>query len=341
MFTKGKPRKLVTAGVDIGNYSVKVIEAVSEQGVHKLTKFAAVELSSPTSEGLNSALKTAVEQAALSTKDIRISLSGPEAIVRIITMPEMDPHDLKNSLKYEADRYIPFNVDEVSIDSYILGKAPEAAGQIRVLLAAAKKDLISKRIKLFEQLGLNVVLIDINVFAILNAFTMCEKDITPENNVGILNLGHKYTNVIVCKGVNPYFTRDVQIGGEMVTSVLAKQLNMEPKEVFKMLSDPAKLDESAQEAAKAAFGKLCDEIRLSFGYFENQFGGSVDKIYLSGGLANTKLFSTILEEVVGIKPQVWDPLKMFTIEPGLDEKRLAVNKSALAVASGLVIREDV
>lgn len=343
MFGFKKIGKRTCTAVDIGSYSTKILEAEIEEGVYKLTNFAISEFS-PNSQNSDLAanLKTTLDSIKLATKDIHISLVGPDAIVRIINMPDMNKQDLKNSLKYEADRYIPFGIEEVYLDSCILGKTKEGAGQMRVLLAAAKKDLINKRIKMFEDSGYNVKMIDISVFSVLNAFTFSEKSVKEDANIAVLNIGHKYTNIVICKGANPFFTRDIQIGGEYIANIVARQTGMPAKDVF--LKSQDKQDAAAsdmEDAVKTALVKLGDEIRLSFGYYENQFGASVDEAYISGGMANVKGLSEYFDENIGIKSVIWDPLKNFTVDEMIDKAKLSANKSSLAVACGLAIRNDI
>jgi len=342
MLGKKKSTKQVAAGVDIGAYSIKILETAAEKETNKLTKFAIKEIPpGTTSDKLPGALKDALESAGLSTKNIRISLAGPDAIVRIINMPEMSLQDLKSSLKFEADRYIPFSVDEVNIDCCILGKAKEGTNQIRVLLAAVKKDLINRRIKMFQDIGYAVSLVDVNVFAVLNAFMKSEKDIKPDSSIAILNIGHRYTNIVTCKGDSPYFTRDIPIGGEHIAGIVARKTSIEPKDVF--IGGPAVQEKQPeiQEAFRLALAKLGDEIRMSFGYYENQFGSAVEKVYISGGLANVEHVPAFLEEVLGMKPVIWNPIGAFEIGDGVDKAMLESSKSWLAIVAGLVLRTDI
>ena len=339
MSKKSKTVKRVCAAIDIGSYSIKVLEAVSEQGTCTLTKFATKNIPPKTSDdGLIKLLKSVVDDARISTKEVNMSLSGPNAIVRFVNMPEMGQQELKNSLKYEAEKYIPFSVDEVNIDSVLLGKSKEEKNQMRVLLAAAKKDLVSKRLEIFNQIDMGVALIDLDAFCVFNAFLVCEKGIDETANIALLNLGHHYTNVVISRGSMPYFTRDIQIGGEYIAKTVAKQLNIDEDQVF---SPGLKVPEDVgnpNDSIKSALSKLIDEIRLSFGYYENQYGSPVDKVYLSGGLINLNGILAHFESNLGQKPIVWDPIAPFKIAPDLKKEVLENHKSQLAVVSGLITR---
>ncbi|MFH1790635.1 MAG: pilus assembly protein PilM, partial [Candidatus Omnitrophota bacterium] len=166
-----KAKKKPIAGIDIGTNSVKILESTPKGEEISLTKYGAKRLPAEANdETVAQTVKMLVSEIGITAKDIHIGLSGPGAVVRFISMPEMTRDDLKEALRFEVDKYIPFGVDEVSMDFAILGKVAGQSGQMRVLLAAAKKDLISKRIEMLGEIGLNVTLIDINAFAVFNSF---------------------------------------------------------------------------------------------------------------------------------------------------------------------------
>ncbi len=341
MISKRKPAKKPCIGIDIGSFSVKILEAFVEQDKYKFSKFVIKDLPSDSSESsLLTTIKTVIDEFKPTTKDVHIALSGPNISVRFINMPQMSGQDLKNSLRYEADKYIPFSIDEVIIDSCVLGEAQEKA-QMRVLLAAAKKEIINKRLDLFKQLGYNVTLIDIDAFAIFNAFLTSEKNPDKEKSIALINLGHKYTNVIVSKGDIPYFARDIQIGGEEINKAISNKFNIEEVQAAKLKSEPQDKADEVKEIVKGVLNNLLDEIRLSFGYFENQYGKSIDQIYISGGLVGTAGLVHYFEEILGMTPQVWDPLQNFQLDEGINKDELDKVKSSLAVACGLVVRKGI
>lgn len=341
MVKKGKLFKKACIGIDIGSYSVKVLEAVFEHEKYKLSKFAVREFPPGLpDEHLLNIIKAIANESNFLTRDVHCSLSGPNVTVRFINMPQMSQEDLRNSLKYEADKYIPFSIDEVIMDSCILGEAQEKA-KMRVLLVAVKKEIVNKRLDLFRQLGYNVRLIDVDSFAIFNAFLTSEKNLDKEKSIALINLGHRYTNVIVSKGDIPYFTRDIQIGGEEIDKAISSKFNIEEVQAAKLKSEPQDKAEEVKEIVKAVLNNLMDEIRLSFGYYENQYGRAIDQIYISGGLVGTAGLIHYFEENLGIVPESWDPFRDFSLGGGLDKDKFDKIKSSLAVACGLVVRRGI
>ncbi|MDD5439563.1 MAG: pilus assembly protein PilM [Candidatus Omnitrophica bacterium] len=311
MFYKPRAAKRVCASVDIGSHSIKVLESLIEHNAQTITKYAVKELSSE--KDLPEKLKNAIDDAKLDSKTVRIALSGPNVIVRFITMPRMKPEELMGALEYEADRHIPYAVDEVSLDARAIGPTKENPDMMRVLFAAAKKDIVHERVKLLSDLGLTVSLIDVDAFCVVNAFIANEGDQAAAGVCAFLNVGYKYTTMIIVKGGTPYFTRDIQLGGR----------------------------EIKDSASEAPLEKLMEEIRLSLGYYENQYGNPLEKIYISGGLARLESLVAGIEKTIGIKPVMWSPIAAFNVDAALDRAKLEDMSSSLAVACGLLARKDI
>lgn len=391
--TKDVRKKEFHIGLDIGTRLIKGAEVLSEGNTRKLTKFNFVEIESPFNrEKIAAGLKSFLEGFQPATRDVNISLSAPSAIVRFINMPKMKKEDLNNSLRFEAEKYIPFNVKEVLIDASILEDNLEEKNQMRVLLAAAKKDVVNSRIDMLKEIGLSVAVIDIDSFACFNAFcnsfgpsTLRQDQGRPEQGRGttgsgssrevprssesfaaaqdklregseargaeskddkldeskstaLLNIGYSQTNIIISRGSQPFFTRDMQIGGKDIARIISKELGIEEKEADKFIFDPKDKGPQVYEIAKVVLSNLVDETRLSFGYYENQFGKGVDEIYVSGGVARLNGILDYFEESFGIRPLTWNPFSKFEIGPGLDAKLLELIRPQFAVCAGLAIR---
>ena len=224
------------------------------------------------------------------------------------------------------------------IAASILEDNPEEKGQMRVLLAAAKKDVVNSRIEMLKQIGFSVAVIDIDSFACFNAFCDSFDNLDQSKSTALLNIGYNQTNIVISKGRQPFFTRDMQIGGKDIAMAISKGLGIEEKEADKFIFDPKDKGPQVYETAKTVLGNLVDETRLSFGYYENQFGKAIDQIYISGGVARLNGILNYFEESFGIKPLTWDPFSKFEIGTNLDVKLLELIRPQFAVCAGLAIR---
>ncbi|MFH1380651.1 MAG: type IV pilus assembly protein PilM [Candidatus Omnitrophota bacterium] len=340
MTNKSAKPKEVRVGLDIGTKLIKALEVSHLGDTIKLNKSHFVEVSEPTSvESLTKDVKKLLEEFHPDATSVNISLSAPQALVRFITISKMKEEDLRNSLRFEAEKYIPFNINEVIIDAVILSDKGDTGKDMRVLLAAGKKNAVDTRLKLLKDSGLTAAVIDIDSFACFNAFCNSFKELDAAKSIALLNIGYSQTSVVILQGSVPFFTRDIQIGGKNIAEAISKTMGVKAIDAEKMIYEPGEKKAEIFEAAKPALASLVEELRLSVGYYENQFGKSINEIYLSGGIARMGGISGYLEENFGIKPSTWNPFLGFEIDAGLDKALLEKIAPQFVVCAGLALRK--
>jgi type IV pilus assembly protein PilM len=336
---KGVRKKVNRVGLDIGTRLIKAVDVQHEGTVQKLVRFHCAEINPPSSsEKTRVALKSLLNELNPASKEVSVSLSAPSAIVRFITMPKMSDADLKTSVRFEAEKYIPFNINEVITDAVIVKGVTEDKAQMRVILAAAKKTALESKLTLLKDAGLSASIVDIDSFACFNAFCNSFDKLDEQKNRVLLNIGYSLTNVIIAKGPVPYFTRDIQISGKDIAKTIAKQLEIDEKIADTYIVDPKDKEKEVAEISKAILANLADELRLSFGYYENQYGSCIEEMYLSGGVARMRGIAEYFEEHFGVKPKLWNPFERFQMSPSVDTKSLESVRSQFAVCAGLAIR---
>jgi len=340
MTEKGPAKKVKVVAIDIGTRLIKIAEVSLEGAAKQLVKFNTAEIPPhATQEEISRSLRTLIESFRPSLKEVNISLSAPFALVRFINMPRMKKEELDNSLRFEAEKYIPFNINEVIIDSVILDGEADDKNQMRILLAAAKRDAVNSRISILKECELIPAVIDIDSFACFNAFCDSSGKNEPASGTGaLLNIGYSQTNVIILKDGQPRFMRDIQIGGRDISEPLAKELQLEETGADRVICDPKDKLAQVTEISKAVLSNLVNELRLSFGYYENQHGSSVGQLYVSGGAARLGGISDYFNETLGIKPVIWNPFAKFEIGPDINEEVLSGAYSQFAVCAGLALR---
>jgi type IV pilus assembly protein PilM len=254
-------------------------------------------------------------------------------------MPDMTDEELKNAVRFEAEKFIPFDIKEYVLDFHIQGKDAGEKSNIDILLAAAKRDFVLQKIKIVEEAGFGVNIIDVDSFAATNAFLKNYTSIKPDKTVALLNMGAAHTNLIILKDGVISFVRDLAIGvGSFRISVSKKcGVDMDMPEWLKGV--PAEKALEIRLCAKAALASLVDEIKLSFGYHENQSGRDINQIYISGGGAGFIGLEEALSEAFGSKPERWNPFQFLDINPsGINVDEIARINSSFAVAAGLALR---
>jgi type IV pilus assembly protein PilM len=231
---KGK----LAVGLDIGSSSVKVIllkehrrrghlgYALQSFGMKPLPPEAIVDGALMNSTAIVQAIQELMAELRVKQREVAIGVSGHSVIIKKIAMPRMSQEELEESIQWEAEQYIPFDVKDVNIDTQILAQeANDATGQMDVLLVAAKKDMINDYTTVVSEAGLSPVVVDVDAFAVQNMFDV-NYEAPTSDTVVLINAGASVINInIVSRGVTT-FTRDVTIGGNQFTEEIQKQLNV-------------------------------------------------------------------------------------------------------------------
>jgi len=312
----GKKRN--TVGLDIGSSSIKLVELSEGKNGYRLENLAVSPL--PPEAIVDGALMDSVTiidairdlVAGTKAKDVVTSVSGHSVIVKKITLPLMTEPELEESIQWEAERYIPFDINDVNIDFQILGSNPENPDVMDVVLVAAKKDIINDYVSLIMESGLNPVIIDIDSFALENMLAI-NYEMEKDEPVALANVGASVTNINILKNNISSFVRDIFKGGNQVTEEIQRQLHIDYEEAEK-IKVGSKIDANSQHVLqsviKAASESLAIEIGNSLDFFQSSNTyDKVGRLYLSGGGSKIKDFDSVLGQHTGIPVEVVNPFK--------------------------------
>jgi type IV pilus assembly protein PilM len=279
------------------------------------------------------------------TRRVVTAVSGKSVIVRYLTMIQMSDDDLQNAIKFEADKYIPFDIDEVVLDCQQLraGEYQEDGNEMKVVLVAVKRSLISEHVELLRMAGLHPTTIDVDSFALGNAFEMCERlspRVSGDNRIiALIDIGASKTNINIMMDGTSYFTREVYLGGNDFTEAISRRLNLDTQEAEKLKRQPADNNELISDAISPVIDDLGNEIHLSIDFFENQYDREIEEIYLSGGGAKMAGLDQEFGRIFQKPATLWDPTEFLSIaNDSVDMEYLKQDASQLAVAVGLATR---
>jgi type IV pilus assembly protein PilM len=285
--------------------------------------------------GLTNALR-------IKTKDVVTSVSGHSVIVKKINIPVMTEDELEESIQWEAERYIPFDINDVNMDFQILGPTEGNEELMEIVLVAAKKDIINDYLSVIIEAGFNPVVVDIDSFAIENMFE-ANYPVTRDEVTALANIGASVTNInILKKGVSS-FTRDIFTGGNSITEEIQRQLNVDFDEA-EALKLGNRMDEASQkviqEVLRSALNSLATEIAKSLDFFRSTSSQEkVDKLFLSGGCAKINGIEKVVEEQAGIPVEIANPFKEIDCSKrDLDTDYLKEMEPIMAVSVGLALR---
>lgn len=333
----GRTKIKKALGLDIGSFAVKAVELSSSSDKMTVSAFGTVSVANLSRQEAADSIKKLLDQSGVVLRDAAISVSGSSVIERFITLPKMDGESLKGAIKFEAEKLIPFDLSDCVVDHKILG-GDERDDKINILLVAVKKDHLSSRLKLAEDVGITVRLVDVDIFAISNIFSRCFNN-PPDKTVAILNMGASLTDISILQGEKIYFARDLAMGGNDFSSAISKMMGLDASKAEELKLSPGEKIQDVIGCVRPVFHSLLDELKMSFSYYENQTGKEIDQIYVTGGGSAIVGLTDVFEENFGSKPLILNPMHFAEVGlAGSDKGPLEKTGGSFAVAMGLALR---
>ena len=340
-------------GLDIGTSSVKAVELkelgkgrgyqLASIGIEPLSPEAIVDGAIMDSGLVIEGIQKVFSHNRIKSSDVAISLSGHAVIIKKISLPVMSPEELAESIQWEAEQYIPFDVSDVNIDYQVLeGSATATEGNMDVLLVAVKKDKINDYASVISQAGKNTLVADVDVFALQNAY---EANYEPSLNrqVALVNVGASVTNIAIVQNGSSIFWRDISVGGNNYTDALQKELNLsfEQAEAAKMGDGAGLPRERVTAIIDAVNEQVGAEIQKTLDFFKTTTASEpLSHILITGGAAKTPNLVSYLSRRFETQVEMLNPFRNIQInERAFPPEKLEPVKASAAVAVGLALRK--
>lgn len=337
-------------GLDIGSQSIKAGEVVESKQGYTLRKFAMTELAPgiiedgviKDPEAAAQAIKELFRANNFKEQNVAISVGGYSVIVKDIVVQNMSEDQLQQTIQFEAEQYIPFDISEVNLDFQILGESEGAANQMKVLLAAAKKGMVNDYINLVQLAGLNPCLIDVDVFALQNVFEINYEN--EEDSVALIDIGASKTSLNILKGMDSVFRRDVSLGCAQINQRIVSLIDcsLEEAEQIKLAQQSEAISPAdLSEIVTSVVSDWCNEIRKALDFFYSTYPeDQIKRIILSGGGARISEFRELLGPETSAEVEMIKPFQAFEIESELSDKAFLEQVAPqAAICMGLAIRK--
>lgn len=347
-----RPKGIV--GLDIGSSAIKMVELrerrpgdfqLQSVGIAPLSPEAIVDGSIMDSSLVVDAIHKLNEQTKVKNPNYGTSLSGHSVIIKKISVPAMAAEELAESIQWEAEQYIPFDIKDVRLDYVPLSAADQMVGgeNMEVLLVAVKRDKVNDYVSVISQTGKTAVLVDVDAFAIQNAYEV-NYDLDRLKVVALVNMGAAVTTInVVARGVT-VFWRDITFGGNQFTEALQRELNLSFEQA-ELLKRGQAVDRFTANDARAVLdavsAEMASEIQKTFEFFAaTSSEGPVDELVLSGGCSLTPNLIQVLRERFGVPTELMNPLRRIHYREGdFDQGWLDSVAPMLGVAVGLAVRK--
>ncbi|OEU52994.1 MAG: pilus assembly protein PilM [Desulfobacterales bacterium C00003060] len=311
-------------GLDIGSRTIKLAEILQTKKDRILKKFGIADLPqgaivdgrikepgvvADTIKGLMNDLKVKEQKVA-------ISIAGYSIIIKRITVDKMTDDEMQEGIQYEAEQYIPFELQDVNIDFHIIGNHESNPNQMNVMLVAAKKEIVDEYVDLLEMANLKPCVIDIDVFALERMFE--DNYLNEEGNIALIDIGANKMNMNIVKDNISVFTRDVSVGGDQITREIASRFDcsFEEAEAAKIGEAKNKVPEEGIQEIISSFTSIwCDEIRRGIDFYCSTYRDEdIRQIILSGGATQTPGFFDLLSAETSVDVQMCKPFESLQID---------------------------
>lgn len=322
-------------GVDIGSYSVKMVKLEQNKEGRKVAGFGIEKI---VDKNYHDALSKALIKVKASPGQVSVvAVSGQGVVSRYIELPHMNKQELDSSMKFEIEKYVPFPLGEVACDYSVVHEMKDKA-KMSVLIAAAKNDLIQKKIALAKEVNLGLKTIDLDCLALANFFLEVASSREKGLGVGLINIGKTISSIdIIVDGV-PYLSRDIFIGGDDVTRKISEALEIDYPEAEKMKIEPQGKEGDLARIWEPVLHDLAAEIRVSLDYFEARNNKAIEKILVTGGASRLSGLQEYLHHVLSIDVSRWNYSDYLVFDSAVDRDDFKKNSDLLAIALGLALR---
>lgn len=344
-------RRKELVGLDIGTSSVKAVQLQRSGKRCRLVALGIAPLHPETivdglimdADTVTNAIRQIFAENKIGLKDVAVSVSGHSVIVKKITVPQMKPDELREGIAWEAEQHIPYSIEDVNLDFQILGSGDNGKGEMDVLLVAVKKDIVNQYLAVISAAGLRAAVVDVDAFAVENAFEMSEQ-VGPDEVVALVNIGAAITTINVIRRGCSEFTRDSALAGNRYTESLQKGLGLsyEQAETVKMGGTVQGHDlAEARPVFEMVNGELAGEIRRSCEFYRSSMqDDAIDRVVLSGGCARLPDLPSYLSHALELPVEIANPLREVTADPKkFDPEYLSFIAPQIAVSVGLALRE--
>ena len=340
-------------GVDIGSSSIKVCQLKESRKGYGLVRLGYTPLPPQSivdghvmnAQAVVEGLGRAFSEARIKQREIALSISGQAVIIRKISVPMMTAAELDEQIQWEAEQHIPFDIKDVHVDYEVLRRRPEA-GQMDLLLVAAKRDEINDYTQIARSAKLKPLVVDIDAFTVQNLFEL-SRGIPPDQTFAIINVGASLASINILSRGASAFTRDIANGGNYITEQIQRQLNVsfDQAEEFKCASVNSGADAvpaQVTQVIEPVSDSIAGEIQRSLDFFMATSGEpEMHRIYLTGGSSNLPALAQAIGRRSRVAVEVLQPMERISVEAKeVSQELLRTRVAQFSVALGLAMRKD-
>ena len=368
-------KKTPLVAIDMGSHSIKMVQLAEIKGgnfelvnlgMMPLEEGSIVEGSIKKPDQVSEALSRLIKAEKIKSNFVVASVSGEAVFIKKIKVAQMTEEELSEKITEEAEQYIPFDINDVALDFQILGpangnnsqekvdektdpdeKKPENETEtsdepmVEALLVAVQRDVIDERTDVLLEAGLKPTIIDLDVFALMNAASL-SNDLSAMGSIALIDLGDSFTHVNILQNGSIGYTRDIPVGGGYCSTMIMSKYQVPFKQTHRIkggyLPDGVEKEEILDLIVRG-YRKILEEIQKSFEYFSTISNCKVERVLLSGGGCLIQGMDGFMEDYLKVPAEMLNPMQAVKINPKNFDQGLITDLAGLStVAMGLATR---
>ncbi|GAB6068459.1 type IV pilus assembly protein PilM [Methylothermus subterraneus] len=348
LFKRKRPPLL---GIDISSAAVKLLE-LSKQGarlrvesfaVEPLPADAVVDKNIASVEAVGKVIKSVVKKSGTRLKHAAVAVAGSAVITKVITMPaSLSERELEDQIALEADQYIPYPLEEINLDFEVLGPNAKNPELNDVLLAASRRENVDNRVAALELAGLKAAVVDVEVYALENAFALLKRQLPPlpaDRAVAVADVGAMMTTFNVLHQGRIIYTREQGFGGKQLTEEIQRRYGLSYEEAGLAKKQGGLPDSYTSEVLEPFKHAMVQQIGRSLQFFlSSNSHREVGALVLAGGCASIGGMDKLVEQKLGLPTSVANPFVEMTLAPRVNAQALRLEAPAMMIACGLAMR---
>ncbi|MEJ2360810.1 MAG: pilus assembly protein PilM [Gammaproteobacteria bacterium] len=346
-----KPKNPPVLGLDISSTAVKLLELgrsgdrlrVESYAVEPLPPNSVIEKNITDHDAVADAIKRAVKRSGTRCKFVCAAVAGSAVITKTISMPAAySSEEMESQIELEADQYIPYPLEEVNLDFEVIGPTPNDPERVDVLLAASRSENVMARVEAIELAGLKARIIDVEAYAIENAFALLAPQLADqgiEQTIAVVDVGATMTTLNVMHDLKTIYTREQVFGGKQLTEEIQRRYGLSYEEAGMAKRQGGLPDNYEPEVLEPFKEAMAQQVSRSLQFFfsSSQYN-QVDHIVLAGGSAMIPGIDEMIADKLGVHTSIANPFTNMVIASRVKAQSLSNDAPALMIATGLAMR---
>lgn len=344
-------KQVPVIGVDISTAAVKLLELsrtgvryrVESYAVAPLPQDAVIDKNIAKIDVIADAIKQAVKLSNTKIKHACVAVAGSSVMTKLITMPaSLADEDMYEQIMVEADQYVPYALDEVSLDFQIQGASEKNPEMVDVLLAASRRENVDDRVEALDKAGLKTMIVDVEAFAMENAFTLLSgqlPDYSEGQTIAIADVGATMTTLNVIHEGRTIYTREQGFGGRQLTEEIQRRYGLSYDEAGLAKRHGGLPDNYTVDVLEPFKRAMVQQIARSLQFFVSSSANrTIDAVILAGGCSSMPGIEKLVEQNLGVPSFVANPFINMALSHRIRPQSLSSDAPAMMIACGLALR---